>query len=233
MLHVDEISDIVPHYVVIIYLSNAWNRQRGKNRCWLAFPECIWVLYPIRIVLEPDASLQPMNFSGSGSRTGTWQDRSSAAPAVNRSRVELWVLGLWRSRPSLLSPAPLCLPSFFPFRRGIFHGPVAKGGDPLALAMPVPVERCHTTASACLVPPAPINTHQPGVATSLLYSGSQFRGYQKSKGNAYEVEVAVQVNFQPRACPRLACLFVKFERLRAKDLIYSPLRGLLTAMCLL
>lgn len=105
---------IVPNYVVIIYLSNAWNRQRGKNRCWLAFPECIWVLYPIRIVLEPDASLQPMNFSGSGSRTGTWQDRSSAAPAVNRSRVELWVLGLWRSRPSLLSPAPLCLPSFLP-----------------------------------------------------------------------------------------------------------------------
>lgn len=108
---------IVPHYVVIIYLSNTWNHQRGKNQCWLDFPECIWVLYPIRIVLEPDASIQPMNFSGSGSRTETWQDRSSAAPAVNRSRVELWVLGLWRSRPSLLSQHRRAfLPSF---RRGI------------------------------------------------------------------------------------------------------------------
>lgn len=84
------------------------------------------------------------------------------------------------------------------------RGPVAKG-DTLALIMPVPAERCHTAASACLVPPAPINTHQPGVATSLLYSGSQFRGYQKSKGNAYEVEVAVQVNFQTQACTQLAC----------------------------
>lgn len=102
---------------------------------------------------------------------------------------------------------PSFLPSFLTsFRQGFFAGPVAKGGDPFALVMPVPAERCHTTALACLVPPAPINTHQPGVATSLLYSGSQFRGYQKSKGNAYEVEVAVQVNFQPRACPRLACL---------------------------
>lgn len=84
-------------------------------------------------------------------------------------------------------PLSTTVPSF---RLGI-RGPVAKG-DTLALIMPVPAERCHTTASACLVPPAPINTHQPGVATSLLYSGSQFRGYQKSKGNAYEVEVAVQ-----------------------------------------
>lgn len=74
---------------------------------------------------------------------------------------------------------------------------VADGGT-LALIMPVRVECCSTTgsacpSSACLVPPAPINTHQPGVATSLLYSGSQFRGYQKSKGNSYDVEVVLQV----------------------------------------
>lgn len=62
--------------------------------------------------------------------------------------------------------------------------------------MPVPAEGCQSSASACLVPPAPINTQQPGVATSLLYSGSQFRGYQKSKGNAYDVEVVVQVKLQ-------------------------------------
>lgn len=68
----------------------------------------------------------------------------------------------------------------------------------LAFAMPVRVECGGSTGSACassagLVPPAPINAQQPGVATSLLYNGSRFRGYQKSKGNAYDVEVALQV----------------------------------------
>ncbi|MED6256101.1 GID complex subunit 4, VID24 [Ameca splendens] len=67
----------------------------------------------------------------------------------------------------------------------------------LALIMPVRAEcRCPPGAacpsSACLVPPAPINTHQPGVATSLLYSGAQYRGYQRSKGNSYDVEVVLQ-----------------------------------------
>lgn len=74
---------------------------------------------------------------------------------------------------------------------------VADGGT-LSLVMPVRAEYRGTTRSACpstacLVPPAPINTHQPGVATSLLYSGAQFRGYQKSKGNSYDVEVVLQV----------------------------------------
>lgn len=48
-------------------------------------------------------------------------------------------------------------------------------------------------SSASLIPPPPINTQQPGVVTSLLYSGSKFRGYQKSKGNSYDVEVVLQV----------------------------------------
>lgn len=48
-------------------------------------------------------------------------------------------------------------------------------------------------ASASLIPPPPINTQQPGVVTSLLYSGSKFRGHQKSKGNSYDVEVVLQV----------------------------------------
>ncbi|XP_049601221.1 glucose-induced degradation protein 4 homolog isoform X1 [Syngnathus scovelli] len=70
-------------------------------------------------------------------------------------------------------------------------------GDPLPLAMPVPVECCLAPDAArpspgSLVPPGPINGQQPGVATSLLYSGSQFRGYQKSKGNAYDVDVVLQ-----------------------------------------
>nr|XP_046162942.1 glucose-induced degradation protein 4 homolog isoform X2 [Oncorhynchus gorbuscha] len=65
----------------------------------------------------------------------------------------------------------------------------------LALIMPVRAECCSSaarTSSASLIPPPPINTHQPGVATSLLYSGSQFRGHQKSKGNSYDVEVVLQ-----------------------------------------
>ncbi|XP_037834773.1 glucose-induced degradation protein 4 homolog isoform X1 [Kryptolebias marmoratus] len=70
-------------------------------------------------------------------------------------------------------------------------------GDSSVLIMPVRAECCCTTgsacpSSACLVPPAPINTSQPGVAVSLLYSGSQFRGYQRSKGNSYDVEVVLQ-----------------------------------------
>jgi len=42
-------------------------------------------------------------------------------------------------------------------------------------------------------PPAPANTSQPGVTTSLLYSGSKFTGHQKSKGNSYDVVVNLQV----------------------------------------
>ncbi|XP_018610171.1 glucose-induced degradation protein 4 homolog isoform X2 [Scleropages formosus] len=63
--------------------------------------------------------------------------------------------------------------------------------------MPVRTEHCGSpgaayTSSASLVPPPPINAQQPGIATSLLYSGSQFRGHQKSKGNSYDVEVVLQ-----------------------------------------
>ena len=50
--------------------------------------------------------------------------------------------------------------------------------------MPVRVE---------LDPPLPANSTQPGVTTSLLYSGSRFQGHQKSKGNSYDVEVVLQV----------------------------------------
>uniref|UniRef100_A0A3B3T7T3 GID complex subunit 4 homolog n=2 Tax=Mormyridae TaxID=31092 RepID=A0A3B3T7T3_9TELE len=63
--------------------------------------------------------------------------------------------------------------------------------------MPVRTECCNNSSTACassasLIPPPPINTQQPGIATSLLYSGSQFRGHQKSKGNSYDVEVVLQ-----------------------------------------
>ena len=42
-------------------------------------------------------------------------------------------------------------------------------------------------------PPPPVNSKQLGVATSLLYNGSRFQGYQKSKGNCYDVEVVLLV----------------------------------------
>lgn len=59
------------------------------------------------------------------------------------------------------------------------------------------------TSAASLIPPPPINTQQPGVATSLLYSGSKFRGHQKSKGNSYDVEVVLQVSAgRPGRAPR-------------------------------
>lgn len=43
-----------------------------------------------------------------------------------------------------------------------------------------------------IVPPPPNNSKQLGVTKSLLYNGSKFRGFQKSKGNSYEVEVVLQ-----------------------------------------
>ena len=36
---------------------------------------------------------------------------------------------------------------------------------------------------------------QPGVSRTLLYNGSRFTGHQKSKGNQYDVEVMLQVQF--------------------------------------
>ncbi|OTF83022.1 hypothetical protein BLA29_008187 [Euroglyphus maynei] len=42
--------------------------------------------------------------------------------------------------------------------------------------------------------PSPlIHSSQLGITHSLLFSGSKFGGYQKSKGNSYEVEVIFQV----------------------------------------
>ncbi|RMX49554.1 hypothetical protein pdam_00025895, partial [Pocillopora damicornis] len=40
--------------------------------------------------------------------------------------------------------------------------------------------------------PLPPGTKQPGLAQSLLYSGSKFQGHQKSKGNRYDVEVVLK-----------------------------------------
>lgn len=83
-------------------------------------------------------------------------------------------------------------------RVGVHPAEAIKKQKQKKKTMPVRTERCLASAAACvssasLVPPPPINTQQPGVATSLLYSGSQFRGHQKSKGNSYDVDVVLQV----------------------------------------
>lgn len=44
-----------------------------------------------------------------------------------------------------------------------------------------------------LDPPVPANNKSIGIYRSLLYNGSKFVGFQKSKGNSYEVEVSLQV----------------------------------------
>lgn len=43
-----------------------------------------------------------------------------------------------------------------------------------------------------LEPAIPTNNKQTGMPQTLLYSGSKFSGCQKSKGNSYDVEVALQ-----------------------------------------
>lgn len=43
---------------------------------------------------------------------------------------------------------------------------------------------------------------QIGINKTLLYNGSCFKGYQKSKGNSYEVEVVLQVSVQVRSSGR-------------------------------
>lgn len=58
-----------------------------------------------------------------------------------------------------------------------------RQGSPPKETMPVRVD---------IVPPPPNNSKQLGVTKSLLYNGSKFRGFQKSKGNSYEVEVVLQ-----------------------------------------
>lgn len=60
---------------------------------------------------------------------------------------------------------------------------IRQGSPPKEPTMPVRVD---------IVPPPPNNSKQLGVTKSLLYNGSKFRGFQKSKGNSYEVEVVLQ-----------------------------------------
>ena len=46
---------------------------------------------------------------------------------------------------------------------------------------------------------------QVGFPTSPFYSGSQFRGYQQSKGNKYQVEVILQVRGRANLAIKNTC----------------------------
>ena len=140
-------------------------------------------------------------------REGKWEGRPSSGlggPAC-RSPGPGGNTSAWSGLSGRVVPRPLpraCAPgsalpaASAPARRRRFlpPPPALAPGDP---AMPVrtecpPPAGASTTSAASLIPPPPINTQQPGVATSLLYSGSKFRGHQKSKGNSYDVEVVLQ-----------------------------------------
>lgn len=43
------------------------------------------------------------------------------------------------------------------------------------------------------IPALPSNSSQDGIRETMLYSGSKFKGFQKSQGNSYDVEVVLQV----------------------------------------
>lgn len=45
-----------------------------------------------------------------------------------------------------------------------------------------------------LTPPGCSSSKQLGVTKTLIYNGSKFKGFQKSKGNSYDVEVALKVS---------------------------------------
>lgn len=43
-----------------------------------------------------------------------------------------------------------------------------------------------------IVPAPLVNKRQPGLPSNSLYNGSKFKGYQKSRGNSYDVEIALK-----------------------------------------
>lgn len=61
--------------------------------------------------------------------------------------------------------------------------------------------------------PLPPSTKQPGLAQSLLYSGSRFQGHQKSKGNRYDVEVVLQVCAGVDSCSTSRLSLLLFNKL--------------------
>uniref|UniRef100_H3B549 GID complex subunit 4 homolog n=1 Tax=Latimeria chalumnae TaxID=7897 RepID=H3B549_LATCH len=129
-------------------------------------------------------SLEPGNAAAGRPALGGRSELKSAL--VDR---ELFIFFLRRAPPSIsyFSLSSFCSPV------PPFPPSPASGRS----AMPVRTESSSASSAALgsgssLIPPPPINTQQPGVATTLLYSGSKFRGHQKSKGNSYDVEVVLQ-----------------------------------------
>lgn len=81
----------------------------------------------------------------------------------------------------------------------IINNFAAKGAENEPVSTQSGVPRMPVRVDPTLPPPA--NSKQPGITKSLLYNGSKFQGFQKSKGNSYEVEVVLQV-----ICSFLVCL---------------------------
>lgn len=120
------------------------------------------------------------------------------------SELGTWQTTAFRFRGDLEAGGQLQPPYRFFGDAGITQTAIDQCGYPAILAGAMPVPAGYTSDSHCaafassasLIPPPPINTRQPGVVTSLLYSGSKFRGHQKSKGNSYDVEVVLQVGIR-------------------------------------
>lgn len=158
-------------------------------------------------LLPPPSAPEPIG-RGVCARAGGEGVRSEAGGPARRSRGP----GGGRSArsacgrrvdPSRPARAPASPPSaLLGFRAAAAVPPLPPALAPGDPAMPVrtecpPPAGASAASAASLIPPPPINTQQPGVATSLLYSGSKFRGHQKSKGNSYDVEVVLQVSQRP------------------------------------
>ena len=157
-------------------------------------------------LLPPPGALEPIgrgvcaSAGGEGARLAPGgPDLRSRGPGGGRSARSA---GGRRVDPSRPTRAPALPPGSLLGSRAAAvppPPPALAPGDP---AMPVrtecpPPAGASAASAASLIPPPPINTQQPGVATSLLYSGSKFRGHQKSKGNSYDVEVVLQVSRLP------------------------------------
>lgn len=69
-----------------------------------------------------------------------------------------------------------------------------------------------------LTPPGCSSSKQLGVTKTLIYNGSKFKGFQKSKGNSYDVEVALKVSgkFRKSFCYSIFFFIFDFNYLLMK-----------------
>ena len=93
----------------------------------------------------------------------------------------------------------------------------------------MPVRSSIPTDMNVVQPLPPIKSKQPGVTSSLLYSGSRFVGHQKSKGNQYDVEVILQVCCFHFNLPSHSTLILCFQYVNIEECYlcgYLKIKGL-------